>query len=225
MRGFQILLIAVVAAVGIGVAAEAGSDGHSATASRLTALADFADRYADTVTSPIFQANGRPTDILIEGSRPFATSRVDVLQYKNGNWSISSDIGPVGSLLAPLGTRHAKPGDHDASVWSTVMPLTQDEPAVAIVDEGASGWNGLVVGEIARRWEVVPFEGYGSGITPYPQFFQASRVVTSIDDCSPSCAEGRWTSRSFRFDPTTAVFEQVGPARQSHPGRNFAPVP
>jgi hypothetical protein len=89
---------------------------------------------------------------------------------------------------------------------------------------GASGWGGLVVGKPAASWEVVPFQGYGTGLLPYPEFSSPSDVVASANDCKPNCASGHFTSRHFRFDVLSGTFLQVGPTA-SVPGSGPYPKP
>ncbi len=189
------------------------------TASPEVALAKVVAGYQRSVTSPWLNADGRLTDVAVVEARLAAPSSVEVLEYRAPLW------WAVQRIALPSGSVYLAPGHFTAASkappeWLRSFYLTPGRPGVAFYITGASGWGGLVVGKPAASWGVVPFQGYGTGLLPYPEVSSPSDVVTSANDCKPNCASGHFTSRHFRFDVLSGTFLQVGPtASVRGPGR------
>lgn len=180
------------------------------TTSPETALAKAIAGYERSVTSPWLRVDGRLTDVAVVEARVAARSSVEVLGYRAPVWQA------VQHIALPSGSVYLAPGHFTAASkappeWLRSFDLGAGRPGVAFYLTGASGWGGLVIGKPGARWEIVPFQGYGTGTLPYPEFNSPSDVITSINDCKPDCAGGHFTSRHFRFAALSGMFLQVGP--------------
>jgi hypothetical protein len=179
------------------------------TASPEAALAKAVAGYQRSVTSPWLNVDGRLTDAAVVEARVAAPSSVEVLEYRAPLWRA------VEHIVLPRDAVYLAPGHFTTASkappeWLRSFDLGPGRPGVAFYLTGASGWGGLVIAKPAARWEIVPFQGYGTGMLPYPEFNSPSDVVTSFNDCKPNCASGHFTSRHFRFAAPSGTFLQVG---------------
>jgi hypothetical protein len=185
------------------------------TASPEASLAKAVAGYERSVTSPWLNVAGQLTDVAVVEAFVAAPSSVEVLRYRAPVWQ------PVQHIALPRGSVYLAPGHFMAESkappeWLRVFDLGPGRPGVVFYLTGASGWGGLVIGKPGARWEVVPFQGYGAELLPYPQFKSPADVITSFNDCKPDCAAGHFTSRHFRFDAVSGTFLQVGPTTSGY---------
>jgi len=173
------------------------------------ALAQDVGHYWASVTSPIVDIDHRLTDVaLVQPS--VNASTIEILQYKAQAWRVEQRISPDAGLIGP---GHFTNASKSPSGWIHVFNLGATRPAFSVYLSAADHWNGLVVGKLTSRWEIVPFQVHGRGVLPYPVFHSPSDITTAVDNCVPDCATGTFTVRLFRFDSAKSSFVQVGPVR------------
>jgi hypothetical protein len=158
--------------------------------------------------------DGLLTDVAVVEARVAGPGSIEVLEYRAPVWRAVQHIALRGGSVY-LAPGHFTAASKAPPEWLRPFDLAPGRPGVAFYLTGASGWGGMVIGKPGARWEVVPFEGYGTGMLPYPEFNSPSDVITSFNNCKPECASGHFTSRHFRFDTVSGMFLQVGPVATS----------
>jgi len=208
-RGSQAVFAAVLFIVFCSTVTDAPSAGAATSNAAVQALARSVAGYQRSVTSPIVDVDHRLTAVALVTPSGATTAAIEILRYDAPAWKVEQRIGQVELLVVGHSTAEREsPMD-----WIHVFNLGAARPAFALYLGEADHWNGLVVGKLTSRWEIVPFQAYGRGELPYPVFHSPSDVTTEVDNNVPSHAAGTFTWRLFRFDSSKSSFLQVGPVR------------
>jgi len=196
-------------------------------------LAQAVGRYQGSVTSPIVDIHHRLTDVALVEPSATAPVTIEILRYQASAWRVEQRISSPAALDA---SGHFTAASENPPAWLQVFDLGVTRPAFAIYLSAADHWNGLVVGKLTSRWEIVPFREagdlesdpmvYKNNVLSYPLFHSPSDVTTEYDNCIPSCANGTFTWRLFRFASAKSRFVQVGSVRTGlPPGGQESPLP
>jgi hypothetical protein len=86
-------------------------------------------------------------------------------------------------------------------------------PDFLVLVAAADNTPGVVVGQVAGRWELIPNAG------PFPTsrymarqpHFVGDRLVSQYDSCTPNCAAGSVTPIDWTFDPSRGEFTAPNP--------------
>jgi hypothetical protein len=212
----------IVSVLAAGAIVVPSGSAAASTAAAKAELARTVSTYHSSVISPWRRLNGHLADVAIVGSRIPQPATVLVLTYLAGHWRVVQRFAaPKGALLSP---GHFSPASHRPPEWMQNFALGRAQPAFAFYSTGASGWLGFVIARTSQRFGIVPFAGRGTRTLSYPEFRSRADVTTSLNNCTPDCARGRWTTQHYRYDDATRSFVYAGRPSSTGPTKPY-PAP
>jgi hypothetical protein len=206
-------------ALAAGAATFQESSASASTAAAESELAAAVAPYQSSLTSPWRRLDGHLSDLAVVEPAVTVRPTLLVLSYLRGRWAVEQRLaGPRGAVLA---RGHFSTATHRPLEWMRTFSLGPGKPAFAAYVSGASGWFGFVVGKVTNRFQILPFQGYGTRALPTFELHPRLDATTSFNDCTPNCAAGHWTTRHYRYDPVTRSYLLVGHPTAGGPPRPF----
>jgi hypothetical protein len=130
-----------------------------------------------------------------------ASGRLIVLGYQGARWKTLARLAVSDFPIVP-----ANP-----------VPIADvtglGRPDFLVLVAAADNTPGVVVGQVAGRWELIPNAG------PFPTSayvarepaFRGDRLVSQYDNCTPNCAAGTVTAIDWTFDRSRGEFTAPNP--------------
>jgi hypothetical protein len=170
-------------------------------------------RQGSTHTDPVRDGNNLIAVVAFSydpGNKP-----VWVLTYKNGTWTqTASQTDP----WCPCPPGHAPtPSSIDPSHPIQVADVTGDgRPDFLIPLSGADNTPGAVLsqdGAPPTQWRYIPFTGPfpAANYTGRDPKFDGTTLLSTFNDCEPSCAQGHTTTIQWTYQPNTGDFWAPNP--------------
>jgi hypothetical protein len=199
-RSWRLSAVLVATTVLISAAAATADASAPSTGSLDRSLAAYAMTFGSTeASSPVTELGSSYIAVITRAGEVNGPGNgsgggiATVVEYEHSAWT------PIARLIYQSGAKGPGAGPQLAPKQVHLTGATD----FLVFLEAADATLGAVLSDVGGRWHVV---GFPTGETVIDATVQGKRIVEEVDNCNPSCVQGKRTQISYLYDPATAAF-------------------